>query len=260
MPYSAPLRHVQEWLRARVRRDSSLWRALFGIKQIGVRWYERRHARRWAAASELYGSILEKEAAQTADFFFVQVGAHDGSMDDPLASWIARYRWRGLFIEPQPAQFARLKAHYEETAERFIFENVAIDRFASTRPLYVVADDHQHSPEMSGLASLLPDRALATHAALGRMTQIVVPCLPLATLLERHQITRIDLLQIDTEGYDAVILETIDLQRLRPRLIHYEHRHLPRSEQNACARRLRAHGYEVHLKQHDAFAFLCSTQ
>jgi FkbM family methyltransferase len=256
MPYFSSIRSTQEWLRNRVRRGSLAWRTLFAIKQAGTRFNDALHAPAWARAEKRYESALSTLADRTADFFFVQVGAHDGGMDDPLARWIASRGWRGMFVEPQPEQFARLRERYAGRQERFIFENVAIDREAGTRDLHRVTDAHLHAPEISGLASFFPDRALATHASLGRMTRITVPCVPLHTLLERHRITRVDLLQIDTEGYDAVILETVDLTKLRPSLIHYEHRHLSRAEQSNCVRRLRAHGYEVHQKQFDAFALL----
>lgn len=254
MSYSRPVRAIQEWLRSRVSRDTTLWRALVTIKTSGLALESRLRAASWARAEREFGDTVDKLAAANSRFFFVQVGAHDGAMDDPLARWIAQHGWRGLFIEPQPEQFARLRARYAGKEDRFIFENIAIDRTPGERDLFRVAEDHLHAPEMSGLASLLPDRALTTHAALGRLTHIRVPCAPLQSVLDRHGITEIDLLQIDTEGYDAVVLETLDLDRTRPRLIHYEHRHLSDGEQAACARRLRRHGYSVRMKQFDAFA------
>jgi FkbM family methyltransferase len=255
MPYSAPVRTIQEWLRARVRRDSAAWRVLFGVKQAAGRLEERWRARAWAAAEREFEGRLRALADARPDFFFVQVGAHDGGMDDPLRPWIEARGWRGLFVEPQPEQFARLRERHGASG-RFLFENVAIDRTRGTRELFRVDGAEHHAPEISGLASLLPDRALATHAALGRMRSIPVVCVPLQDLVDRHGLARIDLLQVDTEGHDAAVLETLDLGRMRPALIHYEHRHLSGTEQAACARRLRRHGYRVRLKRHDAFAWL----
>ena len=256
MPYSASVRTIQEWLRARVRRDSAAWRVLFAAKQAALRLEERWRTRDWEAAEREFQERLRALADARPEFFFVQVGAHDGGMDDPLRPWIEARGWRGLFVEPQPEQFARLRERHAGTPDRFLFENVAIDRTRGTRELFRVDGAEQHAPEISGLASLLPDRALATHAALGRMRSIPVVCVPLQDLVDRHRIVRIDLLQVDTEGHDAAVLETLDLDRMRPALIHYEHRHLSRAEQAACVRRLRRHGYRVRLKRHDAFAWI----
>jgi len=84
---------------------------------------------------------------------------------------------------------------------------------------------------------------------------IPVECIPLQDLLDRHGIAHIDLLQIDTEGHDATVLETLDLGRVAPALIQYEHRHLTVGEQEACASRLRRHGYRLRLRRHDAYAW-----
>ena len=51
-----------------------------------------------------------------------------------------------------------------------------------------------------------------------------------------------DLLQIDTEGYDYEILRTIDFSRLRPRFINYE-RELLQDDGPACRSMLSAAGY-----------------
>ncbi len=60
-----------------------------------------------------------------------------------------------------------------------------------------------------------------------------------------------DLLQIDTEGYDATILRMIDFSRCRPRLIKFEHKSLSAGERAGCDRsRLRAHGYRIAIEGH----------
>ena len=51
---------------------------------------------------------------------------------------------------------------------------------------------------------------------------IDVPCLTFDSLVSKHGVTAVDLVQMDTEGYDFEIVKLIDLDRLRPRLIMYE--------------------------------------
>ena len=52
--------------------------------------------------------------------------------------------------------------------------------------------------------------------------RIDVPCLTFAELVARHRIERIDYLNIDIEGGDVELLETIDVDRFRNRLLCIE--------------------------------------
>jgi FkbM family methyltransferase len=70
-----------------------------------------------------------------------------------------------------------------------------------------------------------------------------VPCYCVATLLERHHLTRLDFLAIDTEGWDWRILRQFDLVTLRPKLILYEHQHLATPEREQAHEFLIQHGY-----------------
>jgi hypothetical protein len=65
----------------------------------------------------------------------------------------------------------------------------------------------------------------------------------LATLLHRHQIDRLDLLVIDTEGWDWRILRQFDLARLRPKLILFEHQHLSAEARGGAHEFLARHDY-----------------
>ena len=44
--------------------------------------------------------------------------------------------------------------------------------------------------------------------------------------IESCKITSLDLLQIDTEGFDFEIIKMLDFKKLTPLVIHYEHIHL----------------------------------
>lgn len=69
-----------------------------------------------------------------------------------------------------------------------------------------------------------------------------VQCTTLHQLLDRHDVTQLDLLQIDTEGYDSEILRTLDFTRIRPRFVNYE-RVLLQGDEPACRALLKAAGY-----------------
>ena len=58
------------------------------------------------------------------------------------------------------------------------------------------------------------------------VSEKIVPCEMLMPLLARRNVGHVDVFIIDTEGYDYHILKQIDLGRLRPKIILYEHAHL----------------------------------
>jgi hypothetical protein len=45
-------------------------------------------------------------------------------------------------------------------------------------------------------------------------------------LLNKHNVKKIDLLQIDVEGYDGELLVGIDFSKIKPRYIRYEDKHI----------------------------------
>ena len=54
----------------------------------------------------------------------------------------------------------------------------------------------------------------------------------------------IDLIHIDTEGYDFEIIKSIDLGSLRPKVVIFEHYHLDPNDYTDCTDHLGSLGYE----------------
>ena len=50
-------------------------------------------------------------------FFFVQIGANDGRIDDPIYKLISRYRLKGLLVEPVPDFFESLVETYKDNSQ-----------------------------------------------------------------------------------------------------------------------------------------------
>jgi hypothetical protein len=47
-------------------------------------------------------------------------------------------------------------------------------------------------------------------------------------LFNQHSINHLDLLQIDAEGFDAVIIKLFPFERIKPSIIHFESKHIPK--------------------------------
>jgi Methyltransferase FkbM domain len=73
-------------------------------------------------------------------------------------------------------------------------------------------------------------------------------------LVEKHRIKVIDLLQIDTEGFDFEVIKMVDFDCLPPAIIHYDHCHLGKANAEASFRFLIERGYRVSVGETDTIA------
>jgi len=188
----------------------------------------------------------------------VVIGAMDGRSFDDFAGYINLYQWSGLFVEPVPEQFRRLRAHYGGLAFAAAnrYENSAIAEHDGAVEMLTInhraVDEGKVPPCFGGMSAIYPPRnglasnnEAATVAAYGE--RITVPCVTLRTLFDRHAIDRVDVLQIDAEGWDYRILRQLDFARYRPKLIRCEWINLAAGEQSALHELLAGHGFVVRV-------------
>jgi FkbM family methyltransferase len=200
--------------------------------------------------------VLYRVTSRVPDFFFVQIGAHDGVAGDPIRKYVIKSHWRGLLVEPMPDFFRKLVENYRDEPQ-LTFENVAVAPHDGVMPLYTV-DGVAPDYCMYGMASFHKDHLLK-HLRGVPIKEIRVPTLSLATLLSKHFITKIDLLQIDVEGYDYEVIKMVDFGVVKPTVINFEHAHIPRPQRWECYRYLAAHGYDLATSSTDTVAFLQKT-
>lgn len=169
---------------------------------------------------------------------FIEVGANDGKSNDPLAEYIIPFNWKGIMIEPVEKCFRVLQANYCNVPD-IKCEQVAIFPGAETVSMYV--------PKNTLAASLNPK-----HTAFGgKAKEVIVPATTLDAIVQKHGIKELDLLYIDAEGFDFVVLQTLTM--VRPKIIHYEHRHL--GEQKAqCEEFLLKKGYCLYFNRNNTIA------
>jgi len=66
-----------------------------------------------------------KSLHRDENFFFAQIGANDGQRNDPINTYVRKYGWSGILIEPQPKVFDALVKNYSDQ-KGLIFENIAV--------------------------------------------------------------------------------------------------------------------------------------
>jgi FkbM family methyltransferase len=192
---------------------------------------------------------------------YLQVGAFDGVLGDPIYPLIEKHGLRGYLVEPQGDAFARLRANYTRfKSPDFVFVQAAIGEQDGTVPLYRIKPGSQGPDWLPQIASL-DKKFLAGFADLiPNLESFIeienVPCLTFATLFQNLGIQRIDLLQIDAEGRDAKILELFDVAHRRPAIIHFEHKHLSEQVYERCLASLIPLGYKISISKDDTLAYL----
>ncbi len=198
-------------------------------------------------------SVIERILQSKREVIVVQVGSNDGSTGDPIYDLIIDHQeWRGIFIEPVPYLFDRLQKNYGNDP-RFIFENVAIADREGKIPFYFInpgAKDelkchwHDWYEQLGSFQRKHIEHLLPTEFPSKFITECEVDCLPLSKILALHTITTIDLLHIDTEGYDLQVLLQMDLQQNPPHIILIEHKHLTATDKALMQDLLSKGGFE----------------
>jgi FkbM family methyltransferase len=177
----------------------------------------------------------------------VQIGANDGVRADPVRHLILRHGLPALLVEPLPDLFSHLQANYAGQPN-LKFEQCAVGEYDGEIPLYRVRPDPGLPDWLQGIASLNRNHLTSTKFEFDEfekyVEEVTVPVMTVASLLRKHGIADVGLLQIDTEGFDCRIVESAIRSGLRPAVINYEHNHVHAIQQAACKRLLAENGYD----------------
>lgn len=196
---------------------------------------------------------------------FIQVGAHDGTHNDPISLFRNRSNWRGVLLEPNPRVYKRLVKTLAG-APNCQALNVAISEKGGMLPLYVVRDPENckgghFSDQVSSFDREHVEKMLLWFGYSKKQTdewieKIQVESVTFAELLERLPDQRLDLLFIDAEGADFCLLKTFPFSCTRPSMIVFEFAHLSVEERHELLPFLSMHGYSFSVVGEDIVAVL----
>lgn len=215
--------------------------------------------RAWFRQPPLYREISRHLPAGTP-FRFLQIGANDGISHDPFREFMIRREARGLAAEPVPDFFRQMRRHY--ASYRGVTPvKCAVGYPAGHLPFYTFRSEylarHKDAAELAGLAGFSRDK-LAARLAPGEdakncIEEIVIPVRTVEELMEEHGFEALDCLFMDCEGHEQNILLNLDYERVRPRLIIFEHSHFGERAVEIESH-LARHGFDFTRLQHDTLA------
>ncbi len=192
---------------------------------------------------------------------YVQVGANDGFLDDPVFKIAHARDWSGLLIEPNPSYFAALSAKYAERP-KFTLINSGVSEAEGQMDLHYLAPEAEakYPAWARGCASLDKSRLAETLSTVtppepDDLTSTTIKLRRLDDLLASENVTRTDLLVIDVEGHEVPVLNSFDLETFRPTAILIES-NAGREEDDIAIRQILASaGYTLHRLGEDIFAY-----
>lgn len=179
---------------------------------------------------------------------FLQIGANDGDKGDYLQEYVNGGGWRGVLVEPIPYVFAELRRRHGRNPNLQLVNAAIAENDGTAEIFYLPKDDDSALPPWYDAIATFRREVIETHTPWipdieSRISTMAVPTMTFDSLCASCQVDRIDLVQIDTEGYDFEIVKQVDLDRFKPALILYEHYHLRPGEREACEHHLESHGY-----------------
>lgn len=158
----------------------------------------------------------------------VQIGANDGVSEDAVKSVLALPNVRAVLIEPNPVAFERLEALYA-SAPNVITGNFAISVEAGDLPFYAAeAGDDLMMSKVSSFDRKHVERQVAEYNhRLGKraasVEEIHVKAITFDDMAARHDLDTIDLLAIDTEGYDYHIVKAALASGVSMAMLEFEY-------------------------------------
>lgn len=153
----------------------------------------------------------------------LQIGACDGVTSDSIYKYIKQGMIKAYLVEPSCVNFNKLKSFYNAHPEVTLI-NAAVAEQNSKRIFYSIKDEGRWKD--SGWARQLASfykQHLIRHGILEHEIQSEeVDCLMVKTIIENYHIKNLDILLIDTEGYDGEIVRMALDQNILPNFIAFE--------------------------------------
>jgi len=212
-----------------------------------------------------FESFLYRHLVVHKSLTFLQIGANDGVMNDPLYKFNIENKnvVSGFVLEPLPDMFNQLVYNYKECTGIKAF-NLAIHSTKSEMILHRVNPAYaKRIPEYArGIASFDPNHWKKTMLVpdIKYMEEIKVKCISMDDFLNHNKIRNLDLLLVDTEGYDYEILMSLNYKKIKPKMIRFEHgirnQVMSINQFNKLTKHLNSFGYQIIAESYDATAYL----
>ena len=173
-------------------------------------------------------SIFGGGSSQKA-FSLVLIGAHSGEKSFNLVQRAAR-RGKVCLVEPVPSLMVQLRQRFCDVDNIIFVEGAILPKKITDDGLvdFFSVSEHANSIASWGdqLGSLSSEHAKTINSEFGHYVEnIKVACYTITDLVKILGTVKVDVLIMDTEGYDCSIIESFPFGDISPNTIVFEHKH-----------------------------------
>jgi len=157
----------------------------------------------------------------------IQIGANDGKRFDILNKYIKSNRTKAILIEPIRKNFEELKVNYQKLSYVKL-ENSAISVNNEINYLFKVDEKYlkYYSNHVPGITSFNKQHLINHGVKKKHITKEKVISSSIKKIIFKYKLKSLDLLYIDTEGYDGkIVLDFLNSKLFSP-IIIFEYIHI----------------------------------
>ena len=186
----------------------------------------------------------------------LQIGANDGKSFDELNVFIKKHKPKSVLVEPIKTIFKILQKNYNGF-DNVTLENLAVSVNNEISEIYKVDesftnfyDDHIKAISSFNKAHLINHGVKKKHISTEKVSSSSI-----SNLISKYKLNNLDLLFLDTEGYDGkIVLDLINNTKVRPFII-FEYIHIDNNILNNLINRLNEEKYFLLKVNENIFCF-----
>tara|TARA_Y100000385_G_C12943859_1_gene572402 strand:+ start:204 stop:734 length:531 start_codon:yes stop_codon:yes gene_type:complete len=168
-----------------------------------------------------------------------------GSCDFDNLVYLSDKGWRGVVVEPVKEYIDNLPKK-----DNIVYLNFALDVSIGKRAFYEAPQEWRNKDrDYKGMGTLVP-YSQKTHVIKSEVKTITW-----GYILDTYKILQIDYLKIDTEGYDFVLLKNFPFNKIKPKYIKFEIKHIRDKYQDLLDYLIQM-GYHVETDKENAYCIL----
>lgn len=148
--------------------------------------------------------------------FFIEAGAHDGFFESNTYYLEKFKNWSGLLVEPIPELY---KECIRQRPNAEVFKCALVSSDYSDSELKMISADTMSFVKRETKSQ---DKRLKLAEAWVKTNEITVPARTLTSILDELEVSTVDFLSLDVEGYEITVLKGLDFMKYRPKYILIE--------------------------------------